>query len=50
MAAAKAEIAECERLQQAISDRWGRREMTLAAFDAANACLVPDLARLTAER
>lgn len=44
------EIAECQRVQQAIADRLGRREMSLEAYDAASAPLTRDLARLQAER
>jgi hypothetical protein len=45
-----AEIAECEALQSALSERLGERQMTLAAFDRANQPLAKDLARLYAER
>ena len=45
-----AEIAECEELQQALSDRLGRREITLKAFDAANTPLGASLAALRTER
>ncbi|MGH3451890.1 MAG: recombinase family protein [Haloechinothrix sp.] len=44
------EIANCEQLQRALSDRLGRREITLDSFDAANEPLAADLAKLTAER
>ncbi|MEV0088195.1 recombinase family protein [Saccharopolyspora sp. NPDC050642] len=45
-----AEITECEALQRGLSERLGRRELTLDNFDRANEPLVKDLARLTAER
>ncbi|RZQ65107.1 recombinase family protein [Amycolatopsis suaedae] len=48
--AVEKEITLCTSLQAALSDRLGRRQMTLEAFDAANEPLVADLARLTAER
>lgn len=44
------EIAQCEALQQALSERLGRRAMSLDAFDRANEPLAADLARLAAER
>lgn len=44
------EIAECEALQEALSDRLGRREITLDSFDKANTPLARDLTRLLAER
>ncbi|MFB9727295.1 recombinase family protein [Haloechinothrix salitolerans] len=44
------EIARCEALQRALSERLGARQMTLDSFDAANEPLAADLARLTAER
>lgn len=44
------EIAECEKIQNALSERLGRRKMTLDAFDKANEPLARDLAKLTAER
>lgn len=50
LAEVEQEISECERIQQALSDRLGRRQLTLDAFDAANEPLVADLARLSAER
>lgn len=43
-------IEECEQTQEALSERLGRREMKPAAFDRANAPLLADLARYTAER
>lgn len=46
----RTEITRCEGLQAALSDRLGRRQITLDAFDAANEPLVQDLARLIAER
>lgn len=45
-----AEIAECEELQTALSERLGRRAMSLAAFDRANEPLAKSLAKLYAER
>jgi len=46
-----AEIAEYEALQEAVSERLGRREFkTMAAFDKANKPLVENLDRLYAER
>lgn len=44
------EIAECEAIGEALADRLGRREITLAAFDKANQSIATDLARLRAER
>jgi site-specific DNA recombinase len=44
------EIAECEELQRALSERLGQRKIKLAAFDEANEPLVNDLARFYAER
>ncbi|MFI5587225.1 recombinase family protein [Amycolatopsis sp. NPDC051758] len=44
------EIARCESLQRALSERLGSRQITLDAFDAANEPLAADLAKLTAER
>ncbi|MGH3571320.1 MAG: recombinase family protein [Pseudonocardiaceae bacterium] len=44
------EIAECEAIGEALADRLGRREITLAAFDKANQPIAADLARLRAER
>jgi site-specific DNA recombinase len=44
------EIADCEKLQRALSDWLGRRELTLDSFDAANKPLAEDLARLNDER
>jgi hypothetical protein len=44
------ELEQCAELQQALSDRLGRRELTLASFDAANEPLAADIARLTTER
>lgn len=43
------EIADCEAIAEALADRLGRREITLAAFDKANEPLAADLARLRAE-
>jgi DNA invertase Pin-like site-specific DNA recombinase len=45
-----AEIADCEELQNALSERLGRRAMSLAAFDRANEPLAKSLAKLYAER
>lgn len=45
-----AEIAECEELQNVLSERLGRRAMSLAAFGRANEPLAATLARLYAER
>jgi DNA invertase Pin-like site-specific DNA recombinase len=46
-----AEIAEYEELQEAVSERLGRREFkTMAAFDKANKPIVENLDRLYAER
>ncbi|MEV6624945.1 recombinase family protein [Amycolatopsis sp. NPDC051106] len=50
LAEVRAEIAECEKIQNALSERLGRREITLDAFDHANQPLAADLARLRAER
>ncbi|MGH3520871.1 MAG: hypothetical protein ACRDQ7_26555 [Haloechinothrix sp.] len=44
------EIAKCEQLQRALSDRLGRREITLDSFDVANEPLAADMAQLRAER
>lgn len=43
------EIAECEKIQKALSARLGARKMSLDAFDEANDPLVEDLAKLRAE-
>jgi hypothetical protein len=48
--AVKAEIAECEALQEDLSERLGRRELTLKAFDRANQPLAKSLADLYDER
>lgn len=45
-----AEIAECEALQEDLSERLGRRELTLKAFDRANQPLAKTLDGLYAER
>lgn len=50
LTALNAEIADCETIAEALADRLGRREITLAAFDKANEPLTADLARLRAER
>jgi len=50
LAEVKKEIAEIEVLQRALSDRLGRREIRLDAFDVANKPLAADLARLLTER
>ena len=44
------EIAECEAIGEALADRLGHREITLAAFDKANQSIAADLVRLGAER
>lgn len=44
------EIKNCEELQRALSDRLGRRQISVDSFDAANEPLAADLAKLTAER
>jgi site-specific DNA recombinase len=44
------EIAECEELQADLSERLGRRELTLKAFDRANKPLAETLEKLYAER
>jgi site-specific DNA recombinase len=49
LAQVRTEIAQCREIQEGLSVRLGRREMSLAAFDAANGPLVADLARLEAE-
>ena len=46
----RAAIGKCEQLQEALAERLGREEMTLAAFDAANRPVVKRLVALTAER
>jgi hypothetical protein len=50
LTAIQAEIAECEGVQAALSERLGRREINLTAFDRANEPLVKTLADLYAER
>lgn len=50
LADVRAQIADCESIQAALSERLGRREVTLDAFDRANEPLAADLARLRAER
>jgi DNA invertase Pin-like site-specific DNA recombinase len=51
LSAINAEIAEYEELQEAVSERLGRREFkTMAAFDKANKPLVGELDKLYAER
>jgi DNA invertase Pin-like site-specific DNA recombinase len=51
LSAINAEIAEYEQLQEAVSERLGRREFkTVAAFDKANKPIVENLERLYAER
>jgi DNA invertase Pin-like site-specific DNA recombinase len=49
LAVVQEEIATCEQLQRALSERLGRREISLDAFDEANAPLVKDLAKYRAE-
>lgn len=44
------QIAVCEEIQAGLTERLGRRELTLEAFDRANEHLAADLARLRAER
>lgn len=44
------EIEEIETLQAALSERLGRREITLPVFDASNKHLMDDLAPLLDER
>jgi DNA invertase Pin-like site-specific DNA recombinase len=50
LTAIRAEIVECEALQAALSERLGRREITLAAFDRANEPLGKTLTGLYTER
>lgn len=51
LSAINADIAEYEQLQEAVSERLGRREFkTMAAFDKANKPIVEELERLYAER
>ena len=50
LAEVKKEIADIEVLQRALSDRLGRREINLDAFDVGNKPLAADLAKLIAER
>ena len=50
LATVRADIAELQGLAVALSERLGRREMTLDAFDAANKPLAAQLATLEAER
>ena len=51
LSAINAEIAEYEQLQEAVSERLGRREFkTMAAFDKANKPIVDALDRLYTER
>lgn len=50
LTAVRKEITECEKIQNALTERLGRREISLDAFDRANEPLVRDLARLRAER
>lgn len=50
LAQVRQDIAGDEALAEALSDRLGRREMTLAAFDKANKPLAARLAMLAAER
>lgn len=46
----RAELDKTRRLQEALSERLGREELTLEAFDAANRPVIKKLATLTAER
>lgn len=50
LATVRQEIAEVEELAEALSERLGRREMTLGAFDRANKPLAAQLVALEAER
>jgi septal ring factor EnvC (AmiA/AmiB activator) len=50
LAQVRSDIAAVEELAEALSDRLGRMEMTLTAFDKANKPLSARLAELTAER
>lgn len=50
LAAVQAEIADVEQVGEALSDRLGRMEITVAAFDKANKPLAARLAALVAER
>lgn len=50
LSAVTKEIAQCEAIGEALADRLGRREITLAAFDKANQPITADLARLRIER
>ncbi len=50
LSAVTTQIAECEAIGEALADRLGRREITLAAFDKANQPIAADLARLRTER
>jgi site-specific DNA recombinase len=50
LAVIQAEIVECEGIQTALSERLGRREIKLPAFDQANEPLVKALSPLYAER
>jgi hypothetical protein len=50
LAEVEAEIRECEALQAALSERLGRRQISLDSFDIANEPLSAALDRLTAER
>ncbi len=42
LSAVHAETGECEAIGEALADRLGRREMTLAAFDKANEPITAD--------
>ncbi|MGH3754268.1 MAG: recombinase family protein [Pseudonocardiaceae bacterium] len=50
LTAVTTEIVECEAIGEALADRLGRREITLAAFDKANQSIAADLSRLRTER
>jgi site-specific DNA recombinase len=50
LAQVREDIADVEELAEALSDRLGRMEMTLSAFDRANKPLAARLAALVAER
>ena len=49
LAEVEAEIRECQALQAALSERLGRRQISVGSFDIANEPLAADLDRLSAE-
>ena len=49
LAEVEAEIRECQALQAALSERLGRRQISVDSFDIANEPLAADLERLSAE-